>query len=519
MPITRRSFLHALAARGGNAYGAMLALDLLAAPRAAAFALGGDGRGTRVAILGAGVAGLCAAYELRKRGYACTILEARTRPGGRAWTVRNGTTETELGGHTQTAEFSPGLWWNPGPSRIPQQHITIDYYRELGVAMEVFTNVNENAYVHATHATPPKTRMREAAYGLRGHVDELLAKAVASDALDLSMDKDDRDKLLAYLREDGGLNKANTLAQPLDGRLGYSLNPGGGNQPGSEHDPLGLTALIESGFGRTTGFASEYDQQPAMFQPVGGIDALPHAFAAQLPGVITYGAQVEAIRKRGSGVRIAYRDARGAEHALDADFAICTIPLSVLRTIPADWSPPMKAAIAAVPYADVTKIGLEFKRRFWEEDDRIFGGISWTDQPITQIWYPAWGYLGKRGILTGAYNFGPVARATGAQSPAQRLQAALDQGAKIHPQYAREFARAFAVAWQNIPHNRGGWATYSLAQRKSVYPILTKPDGPIYLAGEHISYLTGWQAGALESARLAVAAIDARVQAHPGHTT
>jgi len=514
MTISRRSFLRAVAARGGNAYGAMIALELLGTPRAAAFALDGHGRGTHVAILGAGVAGLCAAYELRKRGYTCTILEARTRPGGRAWTVRNGTTETELGGAPQTAAFSEGLYWNPGPSRVPQQHITLDYYRELGVPMEVFTNVNENAYVYAGRGRPARVRMRDAAYGMRGHVDELLAKAVASDALDVAVTKDDRDKLLAYLRDDGGLDRSFSLKAPRDGRLGYVVNPGGGNQPGTEHDPLGLTALIESGLSRETGFASEYDQQPAMFQPVGGIDALPHAFAARLPGTIAYGAQVQAIRKRGTGVRIAYRDARGAERALDADFAICTIPLSVLRSIPADFSPAMHAAIAAVPYADVTKIGLEFKRRFWEEDDRIFGGISWTDQPITQIWYPAWGYLGKRGILTGTYNFGPQALAMGKVAPAERLRAALEQGAKIHPQYPHEFVRAFAVAWQNIPHNHGGWATYTEALRKSAYPVLTRPDGPIYLAGEHISYLTGWQAGALESARLAVAAINARVQAN-----
>jgi len=260
MTISRRSFLHSLAARGGNAYGAMLALDLLGSPRAAAFALDGHGRGTRVAILGAGVAGLCAAYELRKRGYTCTILEARTRPGGRAWTVRNGTTETELGGAAQTAEFSEGLYWNPGPSRVPQQHVTIDYYRELGVPMEVFTNVNENAYVHVSRAKPARVRMRDAAYGLRGHVDELLAKAVASDALDVAMTKDDRDKLLAYLRADGGLERSTMrLAQPRDGRLGYVVDPGGGNQPGIEHDPLGLATLLESGFGGETGFASEYD--------------------------------------------------------------------------------------------------------------------------------------------------------------------------------------------------------------------------------------------------------------------
>ena len=48
----------------------------------------------------------------------------------------------------------------------------------------------------------------------------------------------------------------------------------------------------------------------------------------------------------------------------------------------------MKAAIAAVPYASVVKTGLQFRRRFWEEDEHIFGGISYTDLPIRQISYP-----------------------------------------------------------------------------------------------------------------------------------
>jgi monoamine oxidase len=519
MPLTRRSFVQAVAARGGRAYAAMLALDLLGPQRAAAFAPGGHGAGTTVVILGAGVAGLCAAYELGKRGYSCTILEARSRPGGRAWTVRGGTTETEIGGVAQTAAFRPGLWFNPGPSRVPQHHVTIDYYRELGVPMEVFANINENAYVHSTTGRPSRVRLRDATYGLRGHIDELLAKAVATDALDVPLDKDDRDKLLAYLREDGGLTAERVLKAPRDGRLGYLIDPGAGDQPGVERDPLGLAPLIESGFGRAVDFATELDQQPQMFQPVGGIDALPRAFAARLPGKIRYEAAVRAIRKHGAGVRIEYTDRGGAAHALDADFAICTIPLSVLREIPADWSPPMKAAIASVPYADVTKVGLEFKRRFWEEDDRIFGGISWTNQSITQIWYPSWGYLGARGILTGTYNFGKDAVALGKLAPAERIRAALDQGVKIHPQYRDEYVRAFAVAWQNIPHNRGGWGTYTAALRANAYPVLCRPDGPIYLAGEHVSYIPGWQAGALESARLAVTNITARVRAARGGAT
>ena len=68
---------------------------------------------------------------------------------------------------------------------------------------------------------------------------------------------------------------------------------------------------------------------------------------------------------------------------------------------------PMRAAISAVPYAPAVKIGLQFSRRFWEEDEHIFGGISYTDQPIRQIGYPNYGFnRGGKGVLLGAYLFG-----------------------------------------------------------------------------------------------------------------
>ena len=131
-PFTRRAFLHGLGIAGGA--GAVLAamevLDLVAPaaeyrvafdpPRQSDFALRGRANDTTVLVLGAGIAGLTAAYELEKAGYRCEIVEARDRPGGRTWTVRGGTRETDLDGVTQTARFADGLYMNAGPARIPQ---------------------------------------------------------------------------------------------------------------------------------------------------------------------------------------------------------------------------------------------------------------------------------------------------------------------------------------------------------------------------------------------------------------
>jgi len=82
---------------------------------------------------------------------------------------------------------------------------------------------------------------------------------------------------------------------------------------------------------------------------------------------------------------------------IEGDYAVCTIPLSVLKKIPADFAPAYQAAVASTSYSAGAKIGIQFKRRFWEEDDHIMGGISTTSQDIRMVVYPSYGYQGKSG--------------------------------------------------------------------------------------------------------------------------
>jgi monoamine oxidase len=511
---TRRDFIERVAAYGGSATAAMLALDLLAPSAAsAALALEGSGNGTHVVILGAGVAGLCAAYELGQAGYVCTVLEARARPGGRVWTVRGGDRHVESDGTVQTAQFADGTYLNPGPARVPQHHVTMDYYREFGVAVEQFGNVNMNAYYYSSTAQPElrRIRMREAKFAIAGYTSELLAKAVSQSALDTPLTRDDKVKLLDFLASSGSLTRDYKYFN--DGAGGYAELPGAGDRGGVAADPLELMPLIRGGFGAFFRSERSLDQQPTMFQPVGGIDALPRAFAARLRGRIRYNAAVTAIRKTSTGVRIAYTDAGGTATAIEASYCICTIPLPVLRTIPADFSPAFSASMSRVGYMESAKVGLAFKRRFWEEDDRIMSGISRTNQTITQVWYPSYGYFGRGGVLTGAYATGKNARTIGDLSPRDREALALREGSAIHPQYADEFVSSFSVAWQKTPHNMGAWVAWTDETRKNDYPVLSEADGRIYLAGEHMSYINAWQAGALESARDVVRRLHARVRA------
>src|SRR6202012_5904355 len=109
--------------------------------------------GASVLVLGAGIAGMTAAYELRQAGYKVRILEYNSRPGGRNWSLRGGDTYTELGGETQTCGFEKGLYLHPGPGRIPHPPPGVmDSCRRFNVMLEPFTQLNHNAYFQSSRA-------------------------------------------------------------------------------------------------------------------------------------------------------------------------------------------------------------------------------------------------------------------------------------------------------------------------------------------------------------------------------
>ena len=176
--------------------------------------------------------------------------------------------------------------------------------------------------------------------------------------------------------------------------------------------------------------------------------------------------------------------------------------------------PDLSAAIRAVPYASAIKVGLQFKRRFWEEDEHIYGGISYTDLPITNIGYPNTGYhSGGKGVLLGAYIWGLNAMEFTSMTPQQRVQKALEYGSQIHPQYLKEFDNGVAVAWHRSPFTMGCYGMWSADARARHYDNLCQIDGRIALAGEHVSFLGGWQEGAVTSSLDAIGRLHQRAVA------
>jgi monoamine oxidase len=506
---------------GAAAYQAMTRLGHAEeSPYRGPIRLDGDPKGASVVILGAGLAGMTAAIELERAGYKVSVLEYNHRPGGRNWTIRGGDVYTELGGAMQRCEFDPGLYLNPGPWRIPYHHYAIlDYCRRFGVALEPFIQLNHNAYLHSANAFDGRPqRIRDIKADYDGGVSELLAKATKKGALDDAVSKEDQEILLEALRSLGALDKdfRYGVGEDSAGHRGYEKPAGGGL--GAEPvagEPIGLHDILTSRLWRGLQSFLLYDFQTTMFQPVGGMGRIGEAFARQIPDRIRYGAKVVDIRQNDSGVAVEFEDlaAGGVVREVRADWCVCTIPLSILSQIPVNVSPQMKAAVDAVPYASVVKFGLQFSRRFWEEDEHIFGGISYTDLPIRQISYPSANLnAGGKGVLLGGYVFdGPNAYEFTAMSPAERVKRAVEFGTEIHPQYRTEFENGVSVAWSRVPFTLGCAGDWSDEARKAHYNDLCEIDGRIVLAGEHASYIPAWQEGAILSALDAIERLHKRV--------
>ncbi|KIF73989.1 amino acid oxidase [Streptomyces sp. 150FB] len=525
---SRRNFLRQVGVTGGA--GAMLATmgalglaptaeaasrePVFRAPREGDFSLKGRAA-AKVVIVGGGIAGLASAYELGKAGYDCTILEARDRTGGRNFTVRGGDTNLDTYGNRQTAHFSEGQYMNAGPARIPQWMITLDYCRELGVPIEVFTNSNASAYIFNEKAgmTAP-TRYRTAKADTYGYVAELLAKATDKGALDAELSADDKERLLSFLTSFGDIGSK--LTYTGSEHRGFTVDPGAAGTPGTELGPVpSASEVFASGVGRYFSFEFGYDQAMLMFQPVGGMDRIPAALTKAIGGKkIRTGAVVRKLTDTAHGVTVQYTQG-GRTHTIDADYCIAALPPHILAKTPHNLGASVQTALEAVTPVSSGKIGLEYRNRWWESDHRIYGGITETDMDLAHIWYPSYGFHGERGLIVGYYNTGADADAYALLSPAEREKRAVAQGVKIHgAKYRTELASSFSHHWRQTPHLEGAWHSLSGGGPDApAYAPLNQAAGHVYFAGDYLSYADAWQHGAFSSARKVVTTLHRRVLA------
>ena len=478
----------------------------------------GRSDGTRVVILGGGLAGMAAAYELGMRGYNCQILEARSFAGGRCQSARSGTQIEQIDGSRRTCEFDDGQYFNHGAWRLPSYHHAVFHYvRKFGVPMEIMVQECDQGYIMNENAEGPlagkRFRHRELKADMRGYTAELLAKAVDQGALDEELTNNDKEQLTDYLVREGFLDFRSLSYKGTLHRGLAKFDAMGLMGPNTASEQLAFKDLLESGLGNSFQAVTTVDHPHTMYQPVGGMDQIAKAFERELAGAITYNAEVQELRQDGNGVRVPWRNTETGEVSeAEADFCISTLPLSIMRRLPTDLPDNCKEAIAAPRLSTVGKLALQMKRRFWEEDDDIYGGSSSLGIPGHTVIYPSYGYFGKKGVIQSAYAFGRTAVTLGELSLDEQVEQAIERTEPIHPgQFRSSYdGKAFSIAWHLEKYNEGGWTQWTPPDRQKHLPVLREAQGRVYFAGDYISGIPGWQVGAIESAWTQIEKIHAR---------
>ena len=571
MAASRRQFLLATTAAAGAAV--LLGRDTFARAANRDHAMAprlrpNIGAGKSVAVIGAGIAGLTSSYYLAKAGFEVTVFEANNRYGGRSLTLRP---EAEIykkynkerygigedsyadrfqenGGPLQICRFfddgwdrRPGtypeeLFLNAGPGRIPSFHIAVlNLARELNVEMEPFIFATRANLLQSDKFNEGQPiQLRRIKHDLRGEISDILAKLAGDGKLAPYLGTADRQSFLRMIKEFGDLKgdpeeAGRNMYYAGTNRAGYAVLPGAGRRPGKLHPHVGLEEILASRFWNEAIFHDMRSYwQTSLLQPRGGMDMLWQRLLKQRVGVdggrrvqdlVKLGNPVTAIANvaEGSKVKVEWSGRRPGNKTFD--FCISTMAPNLLAQVRNNFTVAFTEALAQVNEMAACKVGWQARYRFWETETRIYGGISWTKLPISQIWYPSDGFFNRTGTLTGAYNRGEPAAKFGELSHHERLESALQGGGKLHANFRdKVYAdRGVSIAWQNMPHFAGGWADETAESQPDIYRRITNfPQGRVFLAGDFVSYMPGWMEGAVRSAHLAVEGIAGQVSISKG---
>ena len=279
-----------------------------------------------------------------------------------------------------------------------------------------------------------RVRLREVKADMAGEINELLVKAIDQQKLDLPLTADDQKRLTDFLVNQGYLD-ANTRTYKAFANRG-------------EGDPYQLAALLQAGFGNRLRSvpAMEGTMAAPMFQPIGGMDQIAKGFQRAMgPERITFNAEIQSVHQSDAGVKVIVpRHRSGQKPELAADYVVAVPAAQYPRAASTSTCRrDVMQAVKDVPYSNSAKIGLAMKRRFWEEDDHIFGGHLYSNLPLGEFSYPSYDYFTKKGVLLGLYSNGPVGNLIDQPvAGAHRARPdAREQGAPADPHGVRERLR------------------------------------------------------------------------------
>jgi monoamine oxidase len=455
-----------------------LAPDVLAVPQAGLEQRSGERK--RVLIIGGGIAGLVAAYELRRQGHEPTVLEAQNRVGGRVFTLRT---------------FAPGLYAEAGAMRIPRAHdLTLEYCRLFGLDLRPFVMGNPKGLVYVggvrmtaadAHAQPDRLPYQLADSERGKSADQLWEDAIGD---------------IRQMVESAGQEAWAEIVRRYDEYSLYEfLKVRGLSEEAIEY--YAVMNFVEADMHNAVVEILREDLGGAyvdMSTIVGGMDRLPNAFYAELQDVVRFGVEVRAIEQDGDGVTLRCRVGNDRV-SFNGDYAICTLPFSVLRSVEHRFAHDKERAIRQLNYHASTKILFQVRRRFWEDEDGIEGGATVTDLPIRRLNYPPPDPTTTRGVLLASYTWGQDALQWGAMGDDERIDEALEDVEQIHPSIRREFELGASHAWYGDRYARGAFAMFAPEQQTNLQADIVRPEGRVFFAGEHCSLYHAWIQGALES--------------------
>jgi monoamine oxidase len=448
----------------------------------------------KVIVIGAGLAGLSAAYELSQAGHEVTVLEARTRPGGRVFTIRG--------------QFADGMYAEAGATNVFDVHQwTIKYAKLFGVELDpvtpppgapVFHVQGKRIVIKPDVPVDWPFQLRADEQGqTRGQLwNKYVVPALkeigdpeGADWPSAALKKFDELSFNQFLRDRGASPDAISIL-----RLGLA------DQLGEGADAVSALDLLREAAPRAL--------EKRLYVIRGGSDTLPRALAAKLAEKIQYGCAVVRIEQDKERARVT--SVRGGERQTSAvDYVVCAIPFSVMRQV--EFSPPLsrekQQAIAGLGNTSVVRVFIQTKRRFWLSEG--LNGAATTDLPLMTAYDKNFYQPGVRGLLE-AYVAGERARRLAAMNEDERFNFTIQQVQMIHPKIRAYLEGGSSICWDNEQWSRGAYAWFRPGEMTTMLPHMATPEGRIHFAGDHTSPSPGWMNGALQSGNRVAREVAAR---------